>query len=273
MKKRVTHSSLSGLFLGLLGFGLAFLGDMTIFAKVFTNLSTDIDKTWYVLILPAIAVLLLIALVVLKIVRKEKCYLSVIALLLGVLEALVVGPLFLAQLLNSAANNVAPSNIFFTVGSILVLLALLFLIIVGLIDVFSGKKVAKAAKKEKKAVEEEDEDEDEEDDDEVEVEDEGEDDEEEEELVEKKTQTKIVKKEAEKKVPPKKEPDIDRIYHVMKRKKDEKWIVKIAQSGKAIKVFNTQKGAVEYAESLAENNNGVVKVFASKGANKGKIIK
>lgn len=69
-----------------------------------------------------------------------------------------------------------------------------------------------------------------------------------------------------------KDKDYDRIYHIMKRAKDDRWIVKIAQSRKAIKIFDTQKEAIAYAEVLASNNNGVVRVFASKGANKGRII-
>ncbi len=59
----------------------------------------------------------------------------------------------------------------------------------------------------------------------------------------------------------------------MKRKKDDRWVVKIAQSAKAIRVLDTQKEAKAYADELAENNNGVVRVFASKGAQKGKIMK
>ena len=69
-----------------------------------------------------------------------------------------------------------------------------------------------------------------------------------------------------------KDKEYDRIYHIMKRAKDDRWIVKIAQSRKAIKIFDTQKEAIAYAEVLASNNNGVVRVFASKGANKGRII-
>ena len=69
-----------------------------------------------------------------------------------------------------------------------------------------------------------------------------------------------------------KDKDYDRIYHIMKRAKDDRWIVKIAQSRKAIKIFDTQKEAIAYADVLASNNNGVVRIFASKGANKGRII-
>lgn len=69
-----------------------------------------------------------------------------------------------------------------------------------------------------------------------------------------------------------KDKEYDRIYHIMKRAKDDRWIVKIAQSRKAIKIFDTQKEAIAYAEVLASNNNGVVRIFASKGANKGRII-
>ena len=67
--------------------------------------------------------------------------------------------------------------------------------------------------------------------------------------------------------------DMTRVYHVNKRKEDGKWTVKFAGGEKVIKLFDTQKEALEYANQMAKNQDGTVLVHASKGANKGKIIK
>lgn len=61
-----------------------------------------------------------------------------------------------------------------------------------------------------------------------------------------------------------------RVYHVVKRS-DGKWEVKFAGGEKAIKLFNTQKEAVEYSKVMAENQDGALLVHNSKGKNKGKI--
>lgn len=78
------------------------------------------------------------------------------------------------------------------------------------------------------------------------------------------------KKEAPKKVvrPEPKEPT--RTYHVVKRS-DGKWEVKFAGGQKAIKLFNTQKEALEYSKVMAKNQGGSMLVHNSKGANKGRI--
>ena len=64
-----------------------------------------------------------------------------------------------------------------------------------------------------------------------------------------------------------------RQYHVVKRKEDNKWEVKYAGGQKAIKLFDTQKEAIEYSKKMAENQGGSMLVHNSKGANKGKIKK
>ena len=64
-----------------------------------------------------------------------------------------------------------------------------------------------------------------------------------------------------------------RQYHVVKRKEDGKWEVKYAGGQKAIKLFDTQKEAIEYSKKMAENQGGSMLVHNSKGANKGKIKK
>lgn len=69
----------------------------------------------------------------------------------------------------------------------------------------------------------------------------------------------------------KKEVDY-RTYHVVKRA-DGKWEVKYAGGQKAIKLFDTQKEAVEFTKNMAANQDGAMLVHNSKGANKGKIKK
>ena len=63
-----------------------------------------------------------------------------------------------------------------------------------------------------------------------------------------------------------------RTYHLVKRP-DGKWEVKYAGGQKAIKLFDTQKEALEYSKKMAENQDGKVLVHNSKGANKGRIQK
>lgn len=70
----------------------------------------------------------------------------------------------------------------------------------------------------------------------------------------------------------KKDAPAYRTYHLVKRD-DGKWEVKFAGGQKAIKLFNTQKEAVEYAKVLAENQGGTYLIHNSKGANKGRIQK
>ena len=80
------------------------------------------------------------------------------------------------------------------------------------------------------------------------------------------------KKPAAKKPAPKKEEVNFRTYHLVKRP-DGKWEVKYAGGQKAIKLFDTQKEALEYSKKMADNQDGKVLVHNSKGANKGRIQK
>ena len=92
----------------------------------------------------------------------------------------------------------------------------------------------------------------------------------------KKPAAKAAKKPEPAKKPEKKEekkPVEFRNYHVAKRAEDGKWQVKYAGGEKAIKLFDTQKEALEYTKKMAENQGGSVLVHASKGAQKGKIKK
>ena len=88
------------------------------------------------------------------------------------------------------------------------------------------------------------------------------------------------KKIAKKAAPAKKAPakkaapakEATRVYHVAKRE-DGKWAVKFAGGEKVIKLFDTQKEALEYSKQMAKNQGGSMLVHNSKGANKGKIKK
>lgn len=71
----------------------------------------------------------------------------------------------------------------------------------------------------------------------------------------------------------KKEPVEFRNYHVSKRQEDGKWTVKYAGGEKVIKLFDTQKEAIEYTKKMAENQDGVMLVHNSKGKAKGQIKK
>lgn len=285
MKKSLTKSALSFFAFALVGLGLVALQRSDVILDALNNLlAIDFAKQWYIIIPPGVAVLLMVILLIVKIKRKERSYFIVFSLLLLSAAYLVVAPIAFNELLNSLANQVAPPILTFTTGAAFIVLMLLLTVIVGLIDLFvcGQKKVRRAVEE----VDEDDDDEyeeDEEDDDDEYEEDEEDDlepltveegvEEEVEEEVEKPVKKAPVKK-AVAKAPVKKAPakEHDRIYHVMKRKKDDNWVVKIAQSPKAIKLFATQKEAIAFADELAENNNGVVRVFASKGAQKGKII-
>ena len=71
--------------------------------------------------------------------------------------------------------------------------------------------------------------------------------------------------------PPKKTTDdATRVYHVAKRE-DGMWQVKFAGGEKAIKLFKTQKEAVEYSKEMSKNQKGKMLVHNSKGKNKGRI--
>ena len=89
------------------------------------------------------------------------------------------------------------------------------------------------------------------------------------------TPTKFSKRQANKtttKIHPPKKPtdDSKRVYHVSKRE-DGKWQVKFAGGEKAIKLFKTQKEALDYSKEMTKNQKGALLVHNSKGKNKGRI--
>ena len=56
-----------------------------------------------------------------------------------------------------------------------------------------------------------------------------------------------------------------RIYHISKRREDDKWQVKFANGQKAIKLFNTQAEAIVFAKKLAKSQDGSIRVHSLKG--------
>ena len=56
-----------------------------------------------------------------------------------------------------------------------------------------------------------------------------------------------------------------RIYHISKRREDNKWQVKFANGQKAIKLFNTQAEAIVFAKKLAKSQDGSIRVHSLKG--------
>ena len=62
------------------------------------------------------------------------------------------------------------------------------------------------------------------------------------------------------------EKDIsNKIYHISKRKEDGKWQVKFASGQKAIKLFDTQAEAIDYAKKLADNQEGSISIHKVDG--------
>ena len=54
-------------------------------------------------------------------------------------------------------------------------------------------------------------------------------------------------------------------YVITHRKDDGVWQVKLAKGAKVIKLFNTQKEAIDYAEALAENQDGSITIHKKDG--------
>ncbi|MCH5172127.1 MAG: DUF2188 domain-containing protein [Erysipelotrichales bacterium] len=74
----------------------------------------------------------------------------------------------------------------------------------------------------------------------------------------------LAKKVAVKKeVAPAKYKDKARVYHISKN--DENWQVKLAGGEKAIKLFKTQKEAIDYANALVETQGGSIRIHSLKG--------
>lgn len=59
--------------------------------------------------------------------------------------------------------------------------------------------------------------------------------------------------------------DRPRIYHISKHKNTGKWQVKLATGKKAIKLFDTQAKAVDFAKTLVETQGGSIRIHTLKG--------
>lgn len=59
--------------------------------------------------------------------------------------------------------------------------------------------------------------------------------------------------------------EVQNIYHITLRQKDDKWQVKKQNSTKAMKLFDTQLEAINYAKTLAKSNNGSIRVHKVTG--------
>ncbi len=93
-------------------------------------------------------------------------------------------------------------------------------------------------------------------------------------VTKKETTVKKEEKAEEKKVvveEPKKVTTNAKTYILTKRKEDGMWALKYSGGEKVIKLFKTQKEALDYTKERAENNDRAVLVRASKGAHKGKF--
>lgn len=55
-------------------------------------------------------------------------------------------------------------------------------------------------------------------------------------------------------------------YHISKRKEDNRWQVKAAGGEKALKLFNTQAEAIEYAKKVAGNQEANIMVHKEDGS-------
>ena len=69
----------------------------------------------------------------------------------------------------------------------------------------------------------------------------------------------------------KKPTNTGKTYILSKRKEDGMWALKYSGGEKVIKLFKTQKEALEFTKERSKNNDRAVLVRASKGAKKGKF--
>lgn len=58
----------------------------------------------------------------------------------------------------------------------------------------------------------------------------------------------------------------DKVYHISKRKADNRWQIKAAGGAKAIKLFNTQAEAIDYGKQLAENQDARIMIHKEDGS-------
>ena len=57
-----------------------------------------------------------------------------------------------------------------------------------------------------------------------------------------------------------------KVYHISKRKDDNRWQIKAEGAARAIRLFNTQKEAIDYGKTLAENQGARVMIHKEDGS-------
>lgn len=57
-----------------------------------------------------------------------------------------------------------------------------------------------------------------------------------------------------------------KVYHIAKRKEDNMWQIKAAGGEKAIKLFKTQKEAIDYCKTLADNQDANIMIHKEDGS-------
>ena len=57
----------------------------------------------------------------------------------------------------------------------------------------------------------------------------------------------------------------NKTYHIAKRRADNRWQVKMAGGAKAVKLFNTQYEAIDFAKKLAENQEAKIVIHKEDG--------
>ena len=57
-----------------------------------------------------------------------------------------------------------------------------------------------------------------------------------------------------------------KVYHISKRKEDNKWQIKAEGASRAIKLFNTQAEAIAYAKQLAQNQEARIMIHKGDGS-------
>lgn len=66
--------------------------------------------------------------------------------------------------------------------------------------------------------------------------------------------------------PVEKAKDDGKVYHISRRKDENKWQIKAEGGAKAIKLFNTQAEAIEYAKTLADNQDARIMIHKADGS-------
>lgn len=75
----------------------------------------------------------------------------------------------------------------------------------------------------------------------------------------------IKDEEEEKKINPTGYMNRPRVYHIARQAETSKWQVRLATGQKAIKLFDTQEQAIQYAKSLVKTQGGSIRVHSLKG--------